>query len=114
MTDTAALAPDTADAMLATRFARKGDFVSRSIAGETILVPVRNRTGDLDSIYNLSDVASSIWERIDGQAPVREIVDGVCAEFDVGRETAESDALEFIASLQAAGLIETSAVAGSD
>ena len=98
--------PDPSRAVAATRFAKKGEFVSRNIAGETILVPVRGRVGDLDSIYNLSEVASFIWSRIDGRTTVPAIVDEVCTEFDVAPETAASDALEFIAHLQSAGLIE--------
>jgi len=98
--------PDNIKPIAATSFAKKGEFVSRNIAGETIVVPVRGRIGDLDSIYNLGEVASFIWNRIDGRTTVGQIVEGVCTEFDVAPDTAESDALEFIAHLQSAGLIE--------
>jgi len=105
-TERAPLAPAGANAVFAARFAKKGEFVSRSIAGETLLVPVRGRVGDLDCIYSLSEVASLIWNRIDGQATVQQLVEGVCTEFDVSPETAQSDTLQFIAQLQHAGLIE--------
>ena len=87
------------------RFSRQGEYVSRTIAGETILVPVRGRVGDLDSIFNLNETASFIWNRIDGQATFDEIVAQVCSEFDVSTEAAEADARQFIAALQEAGLI---------
>ena len=90
----------------AIRLAKKGEFVTRNIVGETILVPVRGRVGDLDAIYNLSEVASFIWERIDGRATLGQIVQGVCAEFEVAPETAEADTLQFIAELERAGLAE--------
>ena len=102
----APLAPAGANAAIATRFAKKGEFVSRRIAAETLLVPVRGRIGDLDSIYSLSEVASLIWNGIDGEATVAQLVQGVCAEFDVAPETAQSDTLQFLAQLQHAGLIE--------
>ena len=88
------------------RFAKIGEFVSRNIAGETILVPIRGRAGDLDSIYNLSEVGSFIWERIDGQASIQTIVESLCEEFDVAPQVAQDDAMEFIGCLQGAGLIE--------
>ena len=87
------------------RPARKGEFVSRTIAGETILVPVRGRVGDLDSIFNLNETASFIWNRIDGRATFDEIVAQVCSEFEVNREDAVADARQFIAALQESGLI---------
>src|SRR5208283_4354510 len=105
--------PTGVNAALASLFVKKGEFVTRNIAGETLVVPVRGRVGDLDAIYNLSDVGSFIWDHIDGQATVLQIVQGVCAEFDVAPETAETDALQFIADLQRAGLIEPSFEAGN-
>jgi len=110
MTDIATVTsiPIDADAAFDARFTKKGEFVTRSIAGETLVVPVRGRIGDLDAIYNLGGVASFIWDHIDGRATLRQIVQGVCAEFDIARETAATDALQFIADLQRAGLIEPS------
>jgi hypothetical protein len=95
----------TGDGMLAARPARQGEFVARNIAGETILVPVRGRKGDLEAIYNLNEVAGYIWNRIDGRTSVRELIDGVCSEFDVTPERAEADTREFVAALQEAGLV---------
>jgi hypothetical protein len=84
----------------------KGDIVAREIAGETILVPVRNRVGDLNSIFTLNEVGALIWELIGARASGRHIIDAMSKEFDVPRAEAERDALEFIASLEAAGLVE--------
>lgn len=89
-----------------TNYSHKGEFVARDIAGETILVPVRGRKGDLDSIYNLSEVAAFIWKRIDGRTTFGQLVEQVCSEFDVEAEAARADALRFIAALQEADLIE--------
>ena len=97
---------DRTNEMTALCFSKKGEFVTRSIAGETIIVPVRGRIGDLDSIYNLSEVASLIWSRIDGKTPVWQISAEICTEFDVEPEIAEKDTLQFIAELQGASLIE--------
>ena len=87
-------------------FVKKGEFVTRSIAGEIILVPVRGQVGDLDAIYNLNEVGSFIWERVDGILSVRQIADAVAAEFEVNSEEAEIDMLRFIGVLESAGVIE--------
>ena len=47
---------------LAARFRKKGEYVARVIAGETIVVPIRGQVGDLEAIYNLNEVGSMIWE----------------------------------------------------
>ncbi len=97
--------PVAGDALMGTCFARQGEFVSRRIAGETILVPVRGRVGDLDSIFNLNETACFIWNRIDGRTALSEIVAEVCSEFDVGPDAAGADARQFLAALQGAGLV---------
>src|SRR5271168_4650096 len=93
-------------ALTGTCFAKKGEFVARSIAGETIIVPVRGRMGDLDYIYNLNDVGGFIWNHIDGKTSVGQLVQGVCDEFEVAEPTAASDTLQFISELESAEIIE--------
>jgi hypothetical protein len=88
------------------RFVKKGEYVSRLIAGETILVPVRGQVGDLNAIFNLNEVASFIWDRIDGSAGVHRIAASVASEFDVAPAEAARDTHDFFASLIQAGLVE--------
>lgn len=90
-----------------TCFVKKGEFVAREIAGETIIVPIRGQVGDLEAIYNLNAAGSLIWELIDGQTAAGRIVDAVCAEFEVTPEKAREDTLELLGGLEAAGLIES-------
>lgn len=89
-------------------FRKKGEFVTRSIADETIVVPVRGQVGDLDAIYNLNEVGAFIWEQCDAWKSVNQIVKAVCGEFEVAPEQAEKETSEFIAALEAAGMIERS------
>jgi hypothetical protein len=81
-------------------------IVSREIAGETILVPIRQNVGDLESIYTLNETAAYAWALIDGQRPVQAIRDQIVAEFEVGAEEAERDLLELLAQLESFGAVE--------
>jgi hypothetical protein len=69
-------------------------------------VPVRGRKGDLESIYNLNEVAAFIWSRIDGGTDAQGIADAVSATFDVAPDDALADVLAFAGELAAAGLVE--------
>ena len=53
------------------------EFVTRRIAGETLIIPVAGQVGDLDAIYTLNDVGSRVWELIQGATPVSRIVDAI-------------------------------------
>lgn len=86
-------------------FRRNGDIVSRRIAGELFLVPIRGRLADMQRIFTLEPVAEYIWNGLDGRKSVGEISSGLPGEFDVTEGQALADALEFITELLQAGLI---------
>ena len=87
-------------------FSQAQDLVARSIGGETLIVPVRNRVGDLDAIYSLDTVSSMIWGLIDGQTSLGQVLNAVCDAYDVDPEQAANDIAEFLSSLESAGLIQ--------
>jgi len=80
---------------------RKSDsIVSRKIANEFILVPIRQDVGDLGSIYTLNEVAARIWELIDGKRKASEIKNKIVEEFEVTPEEAEKDLIEHLQQLE--------------
>ena len=90
-------------------FRRKEEIVTRKIAGETILVPIRGKLANMQRLFVLNPVAEYVWDRIDGKTSGDDIRRGVLADFEVGREEAEKDIRDFIAELLDADLIEESA-----
>lgn len=91
---------------LTKRFAKSDSIVSRSVAGEFILVPIRQRGEDVDCIYTLNEVGARIWELIDGRRTLGGIRDGIIEEYDVAREVAEQDMLELLKQLESVEAIE--------
>jgi hypothetical protein len=89
-------------------YAKDVDLVTRCVADETIIVPVRNNVGDLDSIYTLNEVGTLIWELIDGKNNVSKIVKAVHSAYEVTHEEAEQDTIEFLSLLETACLIRLS------
>jgi len=81
-------------------YKKSDSIVSRKIADEFILVPIRQDVGDLGSIYTLNEVAARIWELIDGKMKVGEIKDAIVEEFEVTPEEAEKDLLEHLQKLE--------------
>lgn len=76
------------------------DMVSRKIADEVILVPIRQNVGDLESIYTLNETAARIWELIDGKIKVEGIKEKILEEFEVTPEEAEKDLREHLRQLE--------------
>ena len=88
-------------------------FVTRQIAGETLIIPIASQVGDLDAIYTLNEVGSRIWALLEDLTPVTRIAETVAAEYDVAPDEATKDVVEFLASLEAKGLIRSGVTAGS-
>lgn len=94
-------------AYLDRRYTKDPNIVFRKIADECILVPIKQRASDVDSIYNINEVGSFIWEQIDGEKPLSEIRDAIVNEFEVTSEVAEIDLLDFLKQLEKAGAVRT-------
>ncbi|MBU0880866.1 MAG: PqqD family protein [Candidatus Omnitrophica bacterium] len=86
-------------------YSKNPDVVFRKIADECILVPIKNRVGDMECIYTLSEVAARIWELIDGRKSSSEINRDILNEYDVSPENAERDLRELFMQLEDAGSI---------
>jgi hypothetical protein len=86
-------------------FIKDDNLMARHIAGETLIVPIRNSIGDLNSIYTLNEVSARIWQMIDGSTSVNKIVEAISTEYDVTAEEAAGDVMELLVSMEAEGLI---------
>ena len=80
-------------------------FVSRSIADEEIIVPVRGGVGDLESIFTFNAVGATIWRLIDGRTSPEALAAAVAREYEVSEATAAADVEEFLTALRAKGLL---------
>ncbi len=87
------------------RFTRGNDLVTRCVAGETIIVPVRAHVAELDSIFTLNEVGTLIWELIDARTRVGQIAEAIYRAYDIAPEEAAEDLIEFLGCLESAGLI---------
>jgi hypothetical protein len=91
--------------MLLDVYEKSPTIVSRAIAGEYLLVPICGKTADLNCIYSLNALGAFIWDHIDGRRTVADIVESVVRDYDVTREDAERDVIEYVAALREVGAI---------
>lgn len=79
--------------------------VARLIAGEAILVPVRQNTGDMESIYTLNETAARAWEFLDGHNSLDQICNQIVAEYEIDPQDALHDLQELMSQLLEIGAI---------
>ena len=91
-------------------FVRSRAVVSRVVAGETLIVPVRGKVGDLASIYSFNETGSLIWRLLDAPRTVGEVVGAVAEEYQIDTEQVRQDVLRFLGEMRGVGLIEISQI----
>lgn len=72
----------------------------RIIDGEAVIIDLKDNTLNI-----LNPVSTFIWERLEGQTQLKEIVRALTEEFDVDYKTAEKDCFEFIYELMNRNII---------
>jgi len=89
-------------------FIKEKELVTRDVAGEEIIVPIKGHVGDLEGVFTLNEVGALIWRLIDGKTTIRQLTQAVRNEYDVEASEAEKDVVDFLRSLEDAGLIRPS------
>jgi Coenzyme PQQ synthesis protein D (PqqD) len=87
-------------------FVRSESVVARVVAGETLIVPVRAKVGDLASIYSFNGTGTLIWKLLESPRTVSELTSAVVNEYDVDQATAMRDVTDFVREMKSVGLVE--------
>jgi hypothetical protein len=87
-------------------FTRSRSVVSRVVAGETLIVPVRGKVGDLASIYSFNGTGSLIWKLLDAPRSLADLIDAVEHEYAVTQEQAQKDVTQFLNDMFSVGLLD--------
>ena len=90
-------------------FIRSRTVVSRRVAGETLIVPIRGKVGDLASIYSFNQTGSLIWQLLENPNGLADLISALEREYDVAPDQARRDVTQFLQDTLAVGLVEVSA-----
>lgn len=81
------------------------NLVLREVAGDYIIVNPFNETIDMTQILTLNETAAWLWKQAEGKEFDEEyLVDLICDEYEVDRNTAAADVHEICESWQKNGL----------
>ena len=81
-------------------------MVTREVAGETIVVPVRGGVGDLTGLFTFNQIASGIWQQLAEGRTAEQVMRWVEENYEVSEERARADVASFLEELQQQGLVE--------
>lgn len=82
------------------------ELIHREIAGEHILVPLGEVAQHFSGLFSMNELATFLWEMLPMVDDEATLVELVLEQYDVERETAESDVHGFLQELREKGFIE--------
>jgi hypothetical protein len=83
----------------------KNNYVIREIMGETILVPVGDHLLEFNGLITLNELGVFILNAVPDAEDEDQIVDKILEEYDVDRDTAKADVIEFLNKLREISII---------
>ena len=84
-------------------FKKNMDFPWQTINGETIIVDPNSQNS-----FELNEVGSFIWKRLDGKTSLKNICLLLSQEYDVDPETIQGDLAELVQAMESSQLIQVS------
>jgi hypothetical protein len=90
---------------------RSESVVARVVAGETLIVPIRAKVGDVASIYSFNGTGSPIWKLLESPKTVAQLATAVAQAYEVELAQAERDVTNFVNEMKSVGLVEVPAAA---
>ncbi|PYX68115.1 MAG: hypothetical protein DMG78_26105 [Acidobacteria bacterium] len=101
--------PDLSEIFGNEKLIRSQSVVARVVAGETLIVPIRGKVGDLASIYSFNGTGTLIWKLLESPKTVNQLAVAVVQEYDVDPVQAARDVASFAGEMKAVGLVEVPA-----
>ena len=83
--------------------------MARVVAGETLIVPVRGKVGDLASIYKFNGTGTFIWKLLDKPQTLEAVASALAQQYEIEPDQAIHDVTTFIGEMKAVGLVDVAA-----
>ncbi len=83
----------------------KKQVILRTVAGESMLIPVGDMVFQYNGIFRLSETGKQLWEKIAAGEEKDNLVDFLQAEYGLDFETADEDVTAFLNMLREYGII---------
>lgn len=82
------------------------EFVLREIAGDYIIIPTGKTVLDFNGLITVNEVGASLWNMLQEEVSVDDLVKGILSEYEVEEEVAREDILEFLGNLENGGILK--------
>jgi len=76
-----------------TRLQRNSEMIDATFDDEVVMMSIEN-----DNYYSLDEIASAIWQKLEEEIPLSELVNSLLSLYDVDYDTCMRDVISFLSS----------------
>lgn len=84
---------------------RNSNFIKRAIGSGFAIVAIGSATKRFNGMVSVNETGSFIWDCLENDITLEELVAKITAEYDVDVDRARSDAIAFIEDLKGVGAV---------
>ena len=84
----------------------KENFVLKTVAGQSIVVPVGEAAITFNAMITLSESGKFLWENLLADTTEENLLSALLGEYEVSEEVARRDILEFLNKMREADLLD--------
>lgn len=84
---------------------RNEQFIKRTIGGKDVIIAVGEASKTFNGMISVNATGSFIWDRLEKDITMKQLVDAMLERYDVDAETAEANATAFIGTLREVGAV---------
>ena len=78
----------------------KKELIKRSIAGETVLVPVGRTVYEANGLFVLNELGDFLWDRLPDAENEEQLLAAILEEYEIDEQTARRDLIAFLDKLK--------------
>lgn len=83
----------------------KEGFLLKKVAGDYVVIPTGNSMIDFKAMITLNETGAFLWEALQTEKNIQQLVEALLGEYEVDEETASRDACEFVNLLKEKNLL---------
>lgn len=76
------------------------DIIVRDFDGDLLIIPIKSGVGNMeDELYSFNETGRAIWEKINGENTISEIINALCLEYESVQSDVEEDVIGIVTEL---------------
>ena len=72
------------------------EFILRKIAGDHVLIPTGKTALSFNGMITVNEQGAFLWQKLGSEISEEQLVDAMLAEYEIDRQTAQTDVAEFL------------------